>query len=96
MIVWDPIAPGETLPRGINWAPRFSAGTTDTIQSSNWSPSSPAGLTITKQSPDIVGLVTLVMISTPALNQLYTFTNTITMASGAIEVETVQITCAIK
>lgn len=93
MIVWDPIAPGEVLFSGINWAPRLG---TDTIQSSSWSASSPAGLTIVPQVPPWVGVITLVTISTPALNQTYVLTNTILTTAGQIEVETVQITCAIK
>lgn len=93
MLVWDTIAPTERLLSGINWVPRIG---TDNIATSVWSASSPAGLTIVENIPGFVANTTLVWISNAVLAVTYDITNTITTVSGAIEVETVQITCAPK
>lgn len=93
MQVWDTIAPTERLLSGINWMPRIG---TDTIVTSVWSASNPAGLTIVENIPGFVANTTLVWISNAVLDVTYDITNTITTAAGAIEVETVQMTCAPK
>lgn len=97
MIVWDPIAPGELLLGQINWGPRLSG---DTIASSVWSPSTPAGLILTPAVPTYVNVptppMTQIWTSGAVLNVTYFITNTITTSSGATEIETVQMTCALK
>lgn len=93
MIVWDTIAPGELLLSQINWGPRLSG---DTITNSVWSASVPPGLTLTPASPAWTPTVTQIWTSNAAIGTTYTITNTINTASGAIEVETVQVTCALK
>lgn len=93
MIVWDQIAPGELLLSGILWGPRLSG---DTIASSVWSPSVPTGLTLGAASPAFTPTSTQIWISNAVLDVTYQIVNTITTATGAIEIETVQVTCAKK
>lgn len=93
MIVWDTIAPGELLLSQINWGPRLSG---DIIVGSIWSASTPPGLTLTPASPIFTPTVTQIWASNAVLDVTYTITNTITTAFGAIEKETVQMTCALK
>jgi hypothetical protein len=96
MIVWDPIAPGELLLGQINWGLRLAG---DTIASSVWSASNPAGLTLTPAVPTFInspGNYTQIWTSTPVLGVTYLITNTITTGAGSIEIETVQMTCALK
>lgn len=97
MIVWDPIAPGELLLGQINWGPRLSG---DTIAASVWSAAStPPGLILTPAVPTFLntpGNYTQIWTSGAVLNVTYTVTNTITTGLGGIEIETVQMTCALK
>jgi hypothetical protein len=93
LIVWDTIAPTESLLSGINWVPRLSG---DSIATSVWSASTPAGLTIVPNIPGFVANTTLVTISGAVLNVTYFITNSIVTASGQDMVETVQVTCAPK
>lgn len=93
MIVWDQIAPGELLLSQINWNPRLG---TDTIVTSIWSASVPSGLTLTPANPTFLNGYTQIWTSTAVLDITYQVTNTITTASGGIEIETVQVTCAKK
>lgn len=96
MIVWDPIAPGELLLGQINWGPRLAG---DTIAISNWSASIPSGLILTPATPTFInspGNYTQIWTSNAVINVTYLITNTITTGSGAIEIETVQMTCTIK
>lgn len=92
-VVWTPIAPGEVLFRGLNWAPRLGS---DTIASSTWSASTPAGLTIVPYIPAFIGYNTLVTISGATIDVTYEATNTVITAAGQTEKETIQITCAKK
>lgn len=96
MIVWDPIAPGELLLGQINWALRLGI---DTITSSVWSPSVPAGLILTPANPTFVNApkpTTQIWTSGAVIDITYLIKNTITTGFGSTEIETVQMTCAIK
>lgn len=93
MIVWDTIAPTEVLLSGINWVPRLSGSN---IATSVWSASTPPGLTIVPNIPGFIANTTLVAISNAVLGVTYTIINTITTTDSQTEVETVQITCALK
>lgn len=93
MIVWDPIAPGELLLSQINWNPRLGS---DTIANSVWSVSTPAGLTLTPGTPPWLNGYTQLWASNAVLGVTYLITNTVTTAAGAIEKETVQMTCVFK
>lgn len=96
MILWDPIAPGELLLGQINWGPRLSG---DTILTSVWAPSVPPGLILTPAVPTFInspGNYTQIWTSGAVLDITYTIKNTITTGFGAIEIETVQMTCALK
>jgi hypothetical protein len=93
MIAWDPIAPGERLQSGINWAPRLGS---DTIASggSTWSAVTPAGPTTS--SPTVVGQVAYIWIENCTLGVVYEITNTVLTNGGQIEIETAQFVCAKK
>lgn len=90
-IVWDPIAPGERLQSGIDWYPRIG---TDHIISSVWTAVSPAGPV--SDTPTVVGNVAYIWIQGCTLGVIYSITNTVTLFSGQIEVETAQFVCANK
>lgn len=95
MIVWDPIAPGEKLRRGINWEARLCG---ETIASSTWDygDGSPTSITLTSNNPTFNGPNTMIILSDAVLHNTYFIKNTITTSAGGIEIETVQITCVPK
>lgn len=89
MITFPPIGPNEVLSYGINWQPRLGS---DTISTSVWSASTPPGLVFTNKSN--TATATSLFIAGAVVDTTYTFTNTITTAAGATEIENVQLTCS--